>query len=60
MQHAQKKIKSCFSLVEIALSNFLLLALIYILLTTSARYLQIYRLNLQQLAMSIASKHYEP
>ena len=59
MPIAQNKHKFGFSLVEILLSIFILLALISVLLTTSASYYQTHRSNLQQLAMSIASKRME-
>lgn len=59
MPTALKKLRSGFSLVEILLSIFLILALISVLLTTSASYYQTHRSNLQQLAMSIASKQME-
>lgn len=57
--HPAHKKSGGFTLVEILLSIFLILALISILLTTSASYNQTRRSNLQQLAMSIASKRME-
>ncbi len=59
MSSALKKFKLGFSLVEILLSIFIIIALISVLLTTSASYYQTHRSNLQQLAMSIASKQME-
>ena len=59
MPTAPIKHKHGFSLIEILLSIFIIIALISVLLTTSASYYQTHRSNLQQLAMSIASKQME-